>query len=116
MYRAPTPRERERWHALWLLALGWSAAKVAEVLDRDAHTIGNLARGLPPRRPLSAGLRADRWSPPALDAESQAGLKVAVQVTPAAVGIDLADWHWQVVRQCIEVRCGLRLSRSTCLR
>ena len=41
MYRAPTPRERERWHALWLLAQGWSANKVAEVLERDAHTIGS---------------------------------------------------------------------------
>ena len=41
MYRAPTPRERERWHAIWLLAHGWSAAQVAEALDRDAHTIGN---------------------------------------------------------------------------
>ena len=40
MYRAPTPRERERWHALWLLAQGWSANSVAEVLERDAHTIG----------------------------------------------------------------------------
>ena len=40
MYRAPTPRERERWHALWLLAQGWPAAKVAELLERDAHTIG----------------------------------------------------------------------------
>jgi hypothetical protein len=40
MYRAPTPRERERWHALWLLGQGWSANKVAEVLERDAHTIG----------------------------------------------------------------------------
>jgi len=39
--RAPTPRERERWHALWLLAQGWSAAKVAEFLERDAHTIGS---------------------------------------------------------------------------
>ena len=34
LYRAPTPRERERWHALWLLAQGWSAAKVAEFLER----------------------------------------------------------------------------------
>ena len=25
MYRAATPRERERWYALWLLAQGWSA-------------------------------------------------------------------------------------------
>ncbi len=41
MYRAPTPRERERWHALWLLSQGWSAAQVAEALERDAHTIGN---------------------------------------------------------------------------
>src|SRR5215218_1835579 len=40
MYRAPTPRERERWHALWLLAQGWPANKVAELLERDAHTIG----------------------------------------------------------------------------
>jgi len=40
VYRAPTPRERERWHALWLLARGWSASEVAEALGRDAHTIG----------------------------------------------------------------------------
>ena len=40
MYAAPTPRERERWHALWLLGRGWPAAQVAEALERDAHTIG----------------------------------------------------------------------------
>ena len=40
MYRAPTPRERERWHALWLLVQGWTAVAVAEALGRDAHTIG----------------------------------------------------------------------------
>src|SRR5256885_16141234 len=40
MYRAPTSRERERWHALWLLAQGWSAAEVAAALERDPHTIG----------------------------------------------------------------------------
>ena len=40
MYRAVTPRERERWHAIWLLARGWSAAEVAQALERDAHTIG----------------------------------------------------------------------------
>ena len=41
MYHASSPRERERWHALWLLARGWSAAQVAEVLERDPHTIGD---------------------------------------------------------------------------
>jgi hypothetical protein len=40
MYRAPTPRERERWHALWLATQGWSAARVAAVLGRDPHTVG----------------------------------------------------------------------------
>ncbi len=40
LYRAPTPRERERWHALWLLAQGWPAHKVADALEREAHTIG----------------------------------------------------------------------------
>ena len=25
VYRAATPRERERWHALWLLAQGWGS-------------------------------------------------------------------------------------------
>ena len=32
VYRAATVRERERWHALWLLARGWTAAQVAEAL------------------------------------------------------------------------------------
>jgi len=41
MYRATPPRERERWHALWLLGRGLSATQVAEALGRDAHTIGD---------------------------------------------------------------------------
>lgn len=39
-YRAPTPREPERCNALWLLTQGWPTSKVAELLERDAHTIG----------------------------------------------------------------------------
>lgn len=46
MYGAPTPRERERWHAIWLLARGWSAAQVAEALERDAYTIGDWQESL----------------------------------------------------------------------
>src|SRR3954470_22827967 len=45
MYGAPTGRERERWHAVWLVVRGWSAARAAEALERDAHTVGEwLAR------------------------------------------------------------------------
>lgn len=40
LYRAPTPRERERWHALWLALQGWPTAQVAMALGRDPHTVG----------------------------------------------------------------------------
>jgi Homeodomain-like domain len=45
MYRAPTPRERERWHALWLALQGWSTARVATALGRDPHTVGSWLAG-----------------------------------------------------------------------
>ena len=41
MYRAPTPRER--WHAVWLLAQGWTAAAVAQAL---AHNVLKMVRRL----------------------------------------------------------------------
>ena len=40
---APTPRECERWYALWLLAQGWTAPATAEALERDPHTTGRWA-------------------------------------------------------------------------
>jgi len=39
-----------------------------------------------------------------------------VQAAPAEVGSARANWHWQVVRACIEARCGIRLGRSACTR
>jgi hypothetical protein len=41
LYRAPSPRERERWHALWLALQGWSVTQVAAALGRDPHTVGS---------------------------------------------------------------------------
>ena len=41
MYRAPTPRERERGHALWLVLQGWSTARAAAALGRYPHTVGS---------------------------------------------------------------------------
>ena len=38
MILAPTPRERERWYAIWLLAQGWTAAATAD--DSGTHTQG----------------------------------------------------------------------------
>ena len=43
MILGPTPRERERWYAIMLLAQGLTAAATAEALERDPHTIGRWA-------------------------------------------------------------------------
>src|SRR4051812_19901267 len=64
MYRAPTPRERERWHALWLLAQGWSASKVADLLDRDAHTIGGWSAAFERDGPAALAFEQTGGPPP----------------------------------------------------
>ena len=43
MILAPTPRERERWYAILLLAQGLTAAATAEALEREPHTIARWA-------------------------------------------------------------------------
>ena len=42
-------------------------------------------------------------------------MKAAVQEPPGAAGIDLANWYWKVVRQFVEERFSIVLSRSSCL-
>ena len=64
MYRAPTPRERERWHALWLLARGWSAVQVAEALERDPHTIGEWVAAFDRSGPAAVVFEHTGGSPP----------------------------------------------------
>jgi transposase len=50
-----------------------------------------------------------------LNQEQQAALKAAVQRPPREAGIELADWHWKVVRRFVSERFGITLSRSSCL-
>ena len=64
MYRAPTPRERERWHALWLLAQGWTVADVAVALERDAHTVGGWRRQFCRDGPASVPFEQTGGAPP----------------------------------------------------
>ena len=66
MYGAPTSRERERWHAVWLITHGWSAAQVAEALERDAHTIGDWVEDLRQRGPAALAFERTGGSPPPL--------------------------------------------------
>ncbi len=64
MYRASTPRERERWHALWLLAQGWTASAVAEALEREAHTIGTWVAAFSDNGPAALAFEQSGGSPP----------------------------------------------------
>lgn len=64
VYRSATPRERERWHALWLLARGWSAAQVAEALERDSHTIGDWLEAFREAGPAGLVFEQTGGSPP----------------------------------------------------
>lgn len=64
VYRAATPRERERWHALWLLALGWSADQVAEALQRDGRTIADWQADFQERGPAGVAFEQTGGSPP----------------------------------------------------
>ena len=64
LYRAPTPRERERWHALWLAAQGWSTAQVADALGRDAHTVGSWLADFRQHGPAALAFEHTGGSPP----------------------------------------------------
>ncbi len=39
VYTAESAREREGWHAVWLMTQGWTAVQVAKALEQDAHTL-----------------------------------------------------------------------------
>ena len=64
MILAPTPRERERWHAVWLLAQGWTAAATAEALERAPHTIGRWASAFGEGGPAALMFEQTGGSPP----------------------------------------------------
>ena len=86
MILAPTPRERERWYAVWLLAQGWTATATAEALERDPHTIGRWASAFGEGGPAALIFEQTGGSPPALDQTQQEELKGAVEQPPAAAG------------------------------
>ena len=60
----PTPRERERWHAIWLLAQGWTASDTAQALGRDPHTIARWAAAFGEGGPAALIFEQSGGSPP----------------------------------------------------
>jgi hypothetical protein len=85
--QAPSPRER--WHALWLPGNGRSAAAISHALDRDPHTIGVWLDAFRRDGPATLTFEHTGGSPRPRP-RCSSGLKVAVQVPPQEVGIDLA--------------------------
>ena len=71
MILAPTPRERERWYAMPLLAQGLTAAATAEALERDPHTIGRWASAFGEGRPTALMFEQTGGSPPPLTRRSR---------------------------------------------
>ena len=71
MILAPTPRERERWCAILLLAQGWTASATAEALERDSHTIGRWAAALGEGGPAALIFEQTGGSPPPLAKRSR---------------------------------------------
>ena len=71
----------------------------------------------PPSARGSGGpeIRTVWWFPPTLEEAQQTALSAAVQELPAKSGIVMANWNWKVVRQFVSERCGVSLTRSTCL-
>ena len=92
MYLVPTPRERERWHALWLLCRGMTASTTAQALGRDAHTIGRWATAFSEGGPAALIFEQSGGSPPPSKEAQQAALSAAVQELPTKSGIVMANW------------------------
>ena len=102
-----------RWHAIWLLAQGWTASGTAQALGRDPHTIGRWAAAFGEGGPDALIFEQPGGFPPALGETQQA----AVQELPAMAGIELANWNWnwKVVHRFVSERFGVSLNRSSCL-
>ena len=116
MILAPTPRERERWYAILLLAQGWTAAATAEAeaLERDPHTIGRWAAALGEGGPAALIFEQTVGSPrPWRNAAG--GVEGGGAGIARRVGHWLGQRNWKVVCQYVSERFGISLSRSTCL-
>ena len=71
MILAPTPRERERWYAILLLAQGWTSSGTAQALERDPHTIGRWASAFGEGGPAALIFEQTGGSPPPLARRSR---------------------------------------------
>ena len=97
MILAPTPRERERWYAMLLLAQGWTAAATAEALERDPHTIGRWASAFGEGGPAALMFEQTGGSPP------DRGMYFILRLTQLIVRLDsrLGVLRYKVAPKCL---------------
>ena len=86
MILAPTPGERELWHAIWLSAQGWMASATAEAPGRDPHTIGRWATAFSEGGPAALIFEQSAGSP-------RAGSGAAGGTEGDGAGVARQVWH-----------------------
>ena len=120
MHRAPTPREWQRWHVVWLLVQSLPRAATRGLDGRGGGP--GIGTRCPYDWAMGQGI-CGGWlvfeqsggSPLELDVEQRAELKSAVPELPSQAGIDLSNWNWKVVRRFVEEQFRLTPSASSCL-
>ena len=58
------PEVLQRWHAIWLLARGFSPAQVAEAFERDVRTIDDWIDDLRQKGPTALAFKQTGGPPP----------------------------------------------------
>ena len=86
MILAPTPGERELWHAIWLSAQGMTASATADALGRDPHTIGRWATAFSEGGPAALIFEQSDGSP-------RAGSGAAGGTEGDGAGVARQVWH-----------------------
>jgi transposase len=100
---------------LWLLAQGWSANKVAELLERDAHTIGTWLAAL--NRDGPAALAFEQTGGAPRPRPGRTGRAEGRGPGDAAGGRHRpSELELEGCAPVHQARCGIRICRSACTR
>ena len=98
MYQAPTPRERESWHVLWLLAQGWTSCDGSPGVWTGMPTpCGQWTTAFAEGGPRALSFEQSGGSPRAERGSAgriEGGASRGRHRKPC---IDLSNWNWKAV-------------------